>query len=93
MAKIKVCPFCGETFDFGIMRYVEEGKDYPTYCIMCMTCGATGPKVYAPDQKGIKLKENEGIYYSQAHDVANRKWNERHEEGKNERAGSDGGAI
>ena len=93
MDKLKKCPFCGNTFDFGIMRFVEEGKSYPTYCAMCMKCGATGPKVYAPDQKGIKLKENEGIYYSQAHDVANRKWNERHEEGKNERAGSDGRAI
>lgn len=80
MKKIKACPFCGETFDFGIMRYVEEEKNYPTYCIMCMKCGATGPKVYAPDDKGIELKENEYIYYSHVHDVANRKWNTRAEE-------------
>ena len=75
--KIKACPFCGETFNFGTMRYVEEEKDYPTYCTMCMTCGATGPKVYAPDEKGIKLKKNEGIYYSQAHETANKMWNKR----------------
>ena len=77
MEKLQKCPFCGNTFDFGIMRFVEEGKSYPTYCAMCMKCGATGPNVYAEDQKAEELKENEGIYYSEAHETVYKMWNRR----------------